>query len=333
MSVTGGQRLNGGLGRLGVARGMPGAGRVSEVQRSRLVAAMAEVVGERGLGSVTVAHVVGRAGVSRRTFYDLFEDRMDCFLAAFKDAVARASVEVLEAYEREACWQAKIRAGLAAILGFIDEEPELGALCVVHALGGSAEVLEFRAGVLEACRAAVDEGRLASARGGNLAAVTSEGVVGGVFAVIHARMLDGNHEPFTGLLSVLMSMIVQPYLGPAAAAKELARPVTVTRRAPTRQPGDPLEGLDMRLTYRTLLVLGVITTHPGASNREIAEGAGVNDQGQVSKLLTRLAGLGLILNTGDGAAHGSSNAWTLTPRGQRITEALHASATPSTHTG
>ena len=63
---------------------------------------MVEVCIERGAGNVTVAHVVERAGVSRRTFYEIFEDREDCFLAAFEEGIARASVYVLDAYDPEA---------------------------------------------------------------------------------------------------------------------------------------------------------------------------------------------------------------------------------------
>jgi DNA-binding MarR family transcriptional regulator len=78
----------------------------------------------------------------------------------------------------------------------------------------------------------------------------------------------------------------------------------------------------MRVTYRTLQVLNVIANTPGASNREIADGAGVHDQGQISKLLTRLERLDLIHNTGQGQPQGEPNAWTLTPHGQQIKQAL-----------
>ena len=84
-----------------------GAEHVAEIQRARILAAMVDVVAERGAANVTVARVVTRSGVSRRTFYELFEDREDCFLAAFDQAVAadrgvrrpsvRAAVEVARA--------------------------------------------------------------------------------------------------------------------------------------------------------------------------------------------------------------------------------------------
>lgn len=78
----------------------------------------------------------------------------------------------------------------------------------------------------------------------------------------------------------------------------------------------------MRITYRTLQVLATIAATPGASNRQIADGAGVHDQGQISKLLTRLERLGLVHNTGAGQPQGAPNAWTLTPQGQQVEQAL-----------
>jgi len=92
---------------------------------------------------------------------------------------------------------------------------------------------------------------------------------------------------------------------------------------PSRALGgkDPLDGLNMRLTHRTVRVLMVIAENPGASNREIAEGSGIADQGQISKLLTRLARLKLVENTGDGQEKGASNAWRLTARGAQVERA------------
>ena len=74
----------------------------------------------------------------------------------------------------------------------------------------------------------------------------------------------------------------------------------------------------MRLTYRTVRVLIAIAARPGASNREVADASGVVDQGQISKLLTRLEHLGLIYNDGSGASRGEPNIWHLTPRGEEI---------------
>jgi DNA-binding MarR family transcriptional regulator len=124
-----------------------------------------------------------------------------------------------------------------------------------------------------------------------------------------------------------MAMIVLPYLGRAAAAKQLERPTPKVSRV-RRSSRDPLEGLDIRLTYRTIRVLAAIAANPGASNREVADAAEIQDQGQISKLLTRLEHHNLIHNTGQGHARGEANAWTLTAKGQEVERAIHTETAP-----
>jgi AcrR family transcriptional regulator len=324
------------------ARSRPGSDglpreHVSEIQRMRILAAMAEVAGERGAGSVTVAHVVARAGVSRRTFYDLFADREECFLAAFEEAVERMAAQVLEAYEHEGAWRERIRAGLWALLMFLDEEPSTAKLCIVESLAAGPRVLERRAVVVRALVAVIDEGQAATAtatarrtprKASQLPPLTAEGVVGAVLSVIHTRLSEPKARPLTSLLGELMSVIVMPYMGQAAAQKELSRaaPKLKTRTTPAQR--DPLDGLDMRITYRTVRVLMTIAANSGASNRRIASEAGISDQGQVSKLLARLEHLGLIENKGEGPIKGAPNAWGLTARGRQVQAAITVQTTP-----
>src|SRR3977135_679977 len=101
-------------------RSRPGAAvgreKVSEIQRARVLAAMTEVAAERGAANVSVGHVVARSGVSRRTFYELFDDREDCFLAAFDDTLEHVAASVIAAYEAPGAWRTKIRAALTALL-------------------------------------------------------------------------------------------------------------------------------------------------------------------------------------------------------------------------
>ncbi len=105
-----------------------------------------------------------------------------------------------------------------------------------------------------------------------------------------------------------MSMIVLPYLGPEVARREQRRSLPPLERAARAndlrntviEQADPLLEIPMRLTYRTARVLQAAAEQPGASNRRIGEQAGIPDQGQVSKLLARLKGLGVLVNTGVG---------------------------------
>ena len=173
--------------------------------------------------------------------------------------------------------------------------------------------MERRAAIYEELAKVIDMGRSAASGANQPPEVTAEGIVGAVSAVLHTRVLEGGKEPLLKLLGPLMSIIVLPYLGARAAGRELSRPVPEIpkdlRSRPRKRTADPLEGLNMRLTYRTVRVLMVISDHPGASNREIAEGSGIADQGQISKLLNRLARLELVENLGEGQGEG---------RGQRL---------------
>jgi AcrR family transcriptional regulator len=304
--------------------GLP-RGQVTQIQRSRMLAAAVEAVEDVGYARMTVAQVISRARVSRKTFYDVFTDREDCFLAAFEQALGQASLIAQEAYQGEPIWRDGVRAALARLLMFMDEEPGLAKLCIVEALGAGERVLERRARVLEELAEVIDRGRAATSATREPPEVTAEGVVGAIFAVLHTRVLEDGGQPLTDLLGALMSMIVLPYLGARAAGRELSKPPMELpkdgRSRALARHKDPLEGLNMRLTYRTVRVLMVIAEHPGASNREIAEGSGIVDQGQISKLLNRLARLKLVENLGEGQEKGAANAWHLTPRGAQVERA------------
>jgi AcrR family transcriptional regulator len=283
-----------------------------------------EVVGELGFGGMSVARVTTRAGVSRRTFYELFEDRDDCFLAVFEEALARVGASASDAViSKQACggsWREQIRAGLAAVLLLFGEEPMVGSLLVVDALAAGPRVLERRARVLQSLAALVDEGRCHAPV--QPPSLTAEGVVGAVLSVVHARMLERDRRSLIELLNPLMGMIVLPYLGQGAVAAELECALPRLPRKRAKAAEDPLDGLDMRLTYRTLRVLAAIAAGPGASNRLVADAAGVADQGQISKLLARLEALGLICNNGSGQAKGEPNAWSLTIRGTEVARSI-----------
>ena len=289
-----------------------------------MLAAMVEEVAERGVSNVTVSDVVARSGVSRRTFYEIFEDREDCFLAALDNAIGRLAKTVIPAYEQKGTWQTKIRSALTALLEYLDREPGTGRLVIVETLGAGHNALEHRRRGIAQILTIVDQGRNESKNGASAPPLTAEGVVGGVLSVLHARLTQPDPGNLIELVNPLTSMIVLPYQGAAAARKEIERPTPKPRPKRTPARRDPLQDLDMRLTYRTVRVLMAVAANPGSSNRTIANGAGIADQGQISKLLNRLHGLGLIDNAGGTPARGEPNAWTLTARGWEVHTAIAA---------
>jgi AcrR family transcriptional regulator len=326
--LTGARRLHG----EGSASSRNGVRPKPIVQRPRILAAMARITYENGLRAATVAQVLKHSRVGRQRFYELYDGLDDCFLDVFKEAVALAEERATTAFQAPETWPDRVRAGLIALLEFFDEEPELARVCVVHALAASRPVLVRRRAILSNLATVIDEGNRVRRSGTPLPPLTAEGIVGAVFSLVHARLLATDRGRLVTLASPLMAIIVLPYQGAAAAQRQLARPVPSSERLAVRPPRKtryPLEGLEIRMTYRTMCVLSVVAASPGASNRQIADGAEIKDQGQISKLLGRLEGLGLIRNGGPGASEGGTNSWTLTARGSALGHAFGTSGTRS----
>lgn len=308
---------------------------MTDVQRTRMLEAVAAAMAARGAGgsSMTLAELSAGSGLSSEAVHEAFADREACLLAAFELGLQRAGRRVLSAHDAEPRWLDGIKAALAAFLRFLEDEPALGGLLVVYSMGAGEQVLRRRVEVLDAVATAVDRGRLESpADRPQPAAVIGEGVVGAVLAVLGNRLLADRHEPLIELFGSLVSIIVLPYLGPAVARRELTRPAPPARTGAAVSRGGTGEheaAGAVRLTQRTALVLSAIADFPGASNREVADRAGIVDQGQVSKLLGRLQAAGLIAKIGDARrARGAPNSWQLTARGEGLLGKARARAYP-----
>jgi hypothetical protein len=219
------------------------------------------------------------------------------------------------------------------ILSFFEREPALARMLVVEAARGGPQVQELREQALARLVRVVDAGRKhPGARAAECSALTAEGVVGAGLGIVYPRVARPGQGSLTGLLGELMGMIVLPYQGPAAARAERTRsqPHTQVTEIPPLGAGvfgvaedDPLQALPMRVTYRTARVLQCVERRPGASNRDIADEAGVKDPGQISKLLARLERLALLENHGEGAhTKGEPNAWQLTQLGRQVAQRL-----------
>ena len=124
---------------------------VRESQRGRLLQAMAEIVDARGYGRASVAEVIERAGVSRRTFYEHFANKEECFLAAYDSGVEL----VLGAIDRELSGPiqadplAATAAGARAYLGTLADNPALARTFLIEVLGAGAAALARRSAVHE----------------------------------------------------------------------------------------------------------------------------------------------------------------------------------------
>jgi hypothetical protein len=217
----------------------------------------------------------------------------------------------------------RVRAALLAVLAFLDDQPRWAPILLAQGPLAQTQILERRRDMQQLLARLLDQDAprekpasdglspLAPSR------LTADLIIGGVFSLVQTRVADREHEPLIKLAPALMSFLVAPYLGEVAASVEQ-----------TRLNGTPADRLPssarlaVRTTYRTARVLRAICDTPRRNNREVADAAGLSDEGQTSKLLARLERRGVIENVGLGAAHGEPNAWLLTPYGQRVVEAI-----------
>jgi AcrR family transcriptional regulator len=114
-------------------------------QRGRLLEAMAGCVAEQGYAATTVAQVIARAGVSRKTFYEHFADKHACFLAAWEVGYEILLGQVVQAVSGAGTWQEQLRVGAQAFLEVLAAEPHFARSFLIEVLSAGEDALERRA--------------------------------------------------------------------------------------------------------------------------------------------------------------------------------------------
>jgi AcrR family transcriptional regulator len=192
-------------------------------QRSRIHAAMIEVVSRRGYPESRVVDVVGVAGVSRKTFYELYESKEDCFLAAYDFLLERLIGEATDSFEadRGATWPERIAAALGTLLERLADHPDEARFGIVEVLAAGPKALARRDAALHQFSDFLDSGR--SQASAELPGITSLSVVGGVNELLYSEILHSAATRLPNRLPDLMFWITLPYLGAAAASGERER--------------------------------------------------------------------------------------------------------------
>lgn len=194
---------------------------VRAIQRERLLAAMLSAVTETGYRALTVQDVLTSAGISRPTFYEQFDDKEDCFLAAFDAAAARLRERVGPAAAAAGPdWRDRLRGGIEDLVRFAVEEPEAARALIVEARASSRAGLRRRDALLDDLAACID-GLASKELAEPPAAVAGAGVVGGIDSVLYARLRTGEAGELHSLVPSLMYFAVLPYAGREAAMEEL----------------------------------------------------------------------------------------------------------------
>lgn len=221
------QLLSGGNGQFpsGI-RSLP-ADLVSAVQRERLLAAMLRATAELGYREVSVQDVLDRAGVSRPTFYEHFENKEGAFLAAFDSAATRLRGRLETTAEGGEGWRERLRLALEELLRFVAEDPDAAMSLIVDGRAASPEALMRRDDLLDHFSSCLDSMVRAEAPAGEgPSAIAAAGIVGGIEALLYSRLNRGEADGIQALLPSLMYFAVLPYEGHEVASEELTLSVS-----------------------------------------------------------------------------------------------------------
>jgi AcrR family transcriptional regulator len=182
---------------------------------------MLEAVGAEGYEQTSVRTVLDRTGVYRQAFYDHFADKDDCYLQAYDAGVERVEALVVAAAAEESAWTGRLRAGLGALLDFLDAEPDVGRALVVEVHAAGPEALAKRSAVMERVNAFLDGARAEAGDSESPPPIAGEGVAAGIHAVVHSRLATGSSDGFRQLLPEFMYFAVLPYFGAEIAGAEM----------------------------------------------------------------------------------------------------------------
>lgn len=197
----------------------------NETRRRDILEAMVRVVGRQGYKATSVADVIAEADVSRTTFYKHFEDKHECFLAAYDLAVKRILDEVVASCDGERPWLERVRTGLTTIVDLFALDPELARTAIVEVAAAGADARQRHWDAIARVTEFLADGE-ELADGRELPENIALMAAGAVSGLIFEELLTGRAERLPELLPDLLFALLVPYIGPGAATEEMRRAAT-----------------------------------------------------------------------------------------------------------
>ncbi len=194
------------------------AGAISPQQRERILDAAERLIAAEGVAGTSIEALVREAGVSSVTFYEFFESKEECFVAAFDRALEDGAGELARAAAGDPAagglsWSEQIATGLRAVTGLVATEPERARLCLVEAqTGGPGLSTRFEA-ALDRVAAKLREGRALDTAPADLPSTHEEATAGALAWLLRERLETGDLEGLGALYPELIDIALAPYLG------------------------------------------------------------------------------------------------------------------------
>jgi AcrR family transcriptional regulator len=196
---------------------------VAESQRTRILGAMRAAVADGGYEDATIADVIAQAGVSRKTFYEQFDGKDECFAVAYREEMDRLLEVTMSAFAEDGePWVARLRSALTALCAALAARPESARLCFVEAMGAGTVTAERRREALRGLLPLFEAAPMDALRGLPFTESLSMGRIGDLAEMLHQEIAAGETTTLPRLVPQLTYMMVLPFLGPERAAQELA---------------------------------------------------------------------------------------------------------------
>jgi AcrR family transcriptional regulator len=196
-------------------------------QRVALAVAMIDAVAEKGYRATTVGDVIIRAGVSRKTFYEHFANKQECFLTTYDQISARAIRRMEQAYQEADGWPGGVEAAIRALFEAAIANPGAVRLILleINALGAAGierrerSNLHYERFIRDALKRAPGKGTLSDA--------VLKAVIGGLNRILYRRVRRGERVRLLALVPDLVAWFTSYYPTPAKMLGEPRRDTSV----------------------------------------------------------------------------------------------------------
>jgi AcrR family transcriptional regulator len=168
---------------------------------------------QEGYLDTTVHKILKRAGISRRTFYEIFTDKEDCFLAAYQEAADHILVLVQRACRLGGTPETRIENGLRALLEFAEREPQVARMCVVEVMAAGDKARQRRAKTMERLTGMAADALEERCDSRQEALLRARVLTGGVHEIMYDALSRGKADG----LSDLAEEVVASHLAPPEA--------------------------------------------------------------------------------------------------------------------
>jgi AcrR family transcriptional regulator len=192
---------------------------VAENQRERLLNGVVEAVAEHGWNATTIAKITAAAKISRRTFYEYFEGKEDCFGAAFEMIEAHVLDSMLAAPGAAEPWPDRVRARIAALLDVLSRDEAVARCFLIEPLAAGGELASRYREAMQLLAGALRPEPMPSELDME---VRDQALIGGIATLIVRRLNSGGAARLPELLPDLVELALAPYLGRAEAKHQAA---------------------------------------------------------------------------------------------------------------